>query len=95
MCGCECCISSKLVHLSLLTWRDFHIKHLKDISHNGQNRRSSELSSRLFGTYKDNVRPRGCHFYNSAADMAMARIFPFPSHHHGLPHFKFLLHCCF
>ena len=52
MRGCECCISSKSMHSYLLTWRDRHIKHLKYISHNEQNRRSGELSSHLFETYK-------------------------------------------
>ena len=29
MCGCECCISSKIVHLSLLSWREHFLKNLK------------------------------------------------------------------
>ena len=61
MCGCEFCISAKSMHSYLLTWRDSHIKHLKDISHNEKNRRSGELSSRLFETYKNDVRPHGFH----------------------------------
>ena len=44
MCGCECCISAKSMHSSLLTWRDRHLKDLKDRSNNEQNRRSGELS---------------------------------------------------
>ena len=52
MCGCECCISSKSMHLSLLKWIDRPIKHINDRIHNAKIRRSSELSSRLFETYK-------------------------------------------
>ena len=25
MCGCECCISAKSIHASLLTWRDWYL----------------------------------------------------------------------
>ena len=50
MCGCECYISVKSMHISLLTWRDCHLKHLKDRSHNAQNISSSELLGRLFET---------------------------------------------
>ena len=32
MCGCECLISSKIIRLSLLTWCDRCLKHLKNIS---------------------------------------------------------------
>ena len=94
MCSCECCISAKIVHQSWLTFRDIHIKDLKDISCNAQNRRSDELSSRLFETYKISVRPNGCHIYNSSADIFMTTMCPCPSQHHGLPHYKFVLRCC-
>ena len=30
MCGCECCISAKIIHSSLLSWRDRYLKKLKD-----------------------------------------------------------------
>ena len=33
MCGCECCISAKSMHSSLLTWRYFCLKHRTDRSH--------------------------------------------------------------
>ena len=52
MCGCECCIYSKIMHLSLLTCHDFNLKHLKGRSHNAQNRRSGESSSRIFEPIK-------------------------------------------
>ena len=47
MCGCECCIYSKRMHSSLITWRDCHIKKFRYINHNAQNRSSGKLSSRL------------------------------------------------
>ena len=40
MCGCECCISTKSIHSSLLSWRDRYLKKLKDQSQNAQRRRS-------------------------------------------------------
>ena len=27
MCGCECCISAKIIHSSLLSWRDRYLKN--------------------------------------------------------------------
>ena len=27
MCGCECCISAKSIHYSLLSWRDRYLKN--------------------------------------------------------------------
>ena len=32
MCGCECCISAKSIHSSLLYWCDRYLKKLKDKS---------------------------------------------------------------
>ena len=32
MCGCECCISAKSIHSSLLSWRARYLKKLKDKS---------------------------------------------------------------
>ena len=29
MCGCECCISDKIIHSSLLSWRDRYLKNSK------------------------------------------------------------------
>ena len=49
------------MHFSLLMWHYCHLKHLKDRIHNAKNRRSGELSSRLFETYKNAVRPHGYH----------------------------------
>ena len=93
MCSCECCISSKIMHYSLLTWRDCRLKHLKDRSQNAQNRSSGEISSHTFETYKNDVRPHGFHIYNTAADMAISTMCPCSSKHHGLPYWKYVLRC--
>ena len=34
ICGCECCISAKSIHSSLISWRDRYLKKLKDQSLN-------------------------------------------------------------
>ena len=47
MCGCECCISDKIIHSSLLPWRDSYLKRLKDKSQNSQSRRSGEKSHHI------------------------------------------------
>ena len=52
MCGCECCISDKSIHSSFLSWRDTHLKNLKDEIQNYQSRRSGEKSHHIFTTYK-------------------------------------------
>ena len=57
MCGCECFISAKNMKSPLLTWCNFSLKHLKDMSHNEQNRQSGEISSRIFETYNTSVQP--------------------------------------
>ena len=76
MCGYECFLSSKNINSFPLTWHDHHMKHLKDRIQDAQNRRSGEIPSRIFETYKNTVRPHGCHIYNTAADMTMATICP-------------------
>ena len=93
MCGRECWISAKGIYLSSLTWREFHLKHIKDRSHNAQNRRSGEWSSHLFETYTNSVRPHGYHICNYAADMATEKLCPCPSQHHGIPKWKCVLRC--
>ena len=55
MCGCECCIYTTSIQLSLLKWRKSRLKDLKDRSHNAKNRRSGEISSPNFETYKNSV----------------------------------------
>ena len=53
ICGCECCISSKIIHSLLLSWRDCYMKNIKDIIQNEQNRRSGEMNNDLFEHIKN------------------------------------------
>ena len=66
ICGCECCISDKIIHSSLLSWHDRYLKKLKDKSQNSQSRMSGEKAHHIYTTYKNTVMPRGCHIYAKA-----------------------------
>ena len=94
MCGCECGISSKSMYFTLLKWRNRCMKHLKDRSHNAQNRKSGKISSHIFGTYNNDVRPHNCHIYNTTVYMAPETMFTCNYKHHGLPQWKHILRCC-
>ena len=48
MCGCECCISAKSIHSSLLYWRDRYLEKLKDKIKNAQSRRSGEKAHKIY-----------------------------------------------
>ena len=50
MCGCECSISAKSIHSSLLSWHDKYLKKLKDQSQNAQSRRSGEKAHHIYKT---------------------------------------------
>ena len=75
MFGCECCVDAKFFHSSSLTWRDRHMKHIKDKIHIAQNRRYDELLSRFYETYKNAVKPHGFHTKCTDSDMAMKRMY--------------------
>ena len=68
MCRCECCISSKSIHSSLISWRDRYMKKLKDRSQNSQSRRSGEKAHHIHETYKNTFMPHGRHIYARASD---------------------------
>ena len=86
MYGCECCISAKIIHSSLLSWCDRYFKKLKDQSQNSRNRRSGVKSNRVYETYKNTVMPRGRHIYAKAFDIAESKCFVYPQSDHALPH---------
>ena len=44
---------------------------IKDKSHNTRNRRSGEMVSIIFETYKNSVIPHGFHVYKIASNMTM------------------------
>ena len=94
MCGCECCISAKSIHSSLLPWRDTHLKKLKDKIQNSQSRRSGEKAHHIYETYKNTVVPYVRHIYAKSYDTENATMFAYPHSDHALPHWKCLLWCC-
>ena len=94
MWGCEFRIYVKNVHSSLPTCRNCRPKHLKDRSNNVQNIRSGKISIPTFEIFKDYVRPHGCHIYNTAVEMPMAKMCTCTSKYHGLAHCKYVLRCC-
>ena len=94
MCGCECYISAKSIHSSLISWSDTYLKKLKDQSQNAQNRRSGEKKNHIHETYKNTVMPHGHHIYAKAYDMTQATLFTYPQSDHALPHWKCVLRCC-
>ena len=69
-------------------------KKSKHQSHNEQNRISSETSSCIFKTYKNNVMAHVRHIYQTESDRYMATIFTYPFTQHVLPHRKRVLCCC-
>ena len=93
MCGCECCISAKSMHSSLLTRCDHYPKKLKYQSNNSHNRRSVEIKSRIFETYKNDVIPHGHNIQKLVTYMTMATMCPFSSAQHAQPHWKCVLIC--
>ena len=101
MCGCECCISSKIIYLQLLSWHDSYLMQLKsiiktpqdNISQNARNRRSIERSNCLFETYKKSMMPHRRHIYTTEADISMTKVYAYPQFHHAFPHWKYVLRC--
>ena len=94
MCGCECSISGKSIHSSLLSWLDRYLKKLADQSQHSQSRRSGEKAHHIYTTYKNTVMPHGNHIYAKSSDMANAKMCTYPQSEHALPHCKCLLRCC-
>ena len=69
MYGCECCISEKIIHSSLLSWLNRYLEKLKDKIQNAQSRISDDKSHHIYTTYKNTVMPHGRHIYAKAYDM--------------------------
>ena len=63
MYGCECCISDKNIHSSLLSWSDRYLEKLKYQSQNAKSRSSGEKEHHIYETYKNTVMPHGRHVY--------------------------------
>ena len=94
MCGCECCISAKSMHLSLLSRREIYMKKIKDQSCNEKNRRSGETANHIFETYKNSVMTHGKHKLKIASEMSMAKICAYPSFRYASTHWNLSLRCC-
>ena len=94
MCGCECCIYYKNMHLYFLTWYDRNLKQLKDWSKNSQNRSYGKIASIIFETYKNSVRPHGFHINTTVPDMAMVTKCTCNYLNNYLKHQKYVLCCC-
>ena len=94
MCGCECCISARSIHSSLLSCCDRYLKKIKDKSQNSQSKRSCEKAHHIYVTYKNTVMPHGCHIYTKASDMEQATMYTYTQSGHAIPHWKCVLRCC-
>ena len=74
MCGCECCISAKSIHSSLLSWRDVYLKNsrikAKMIEEEGLVRKHITYIQHI----KNTVIPHGSHIYAKSSDMANVTI---------------------
>ena len=88
MCGCECCISAKIIHSSLISLRGRYLEKLKYNSQNSQSRRSGEKSHHIYETYKNTVIPYGRHVYAKGSYMSKAKMCTYPQSDHTLPHWK-------
>ena len=93
MCGCECCISSKIMHSSLISWRDRYLKKLKDIKML-KTEGPSKKKICIYETYKNTVMPHGRHIYTRAYDTAKATMCAYSQSYHALQHWKYVLRCC-
>ena len=94
MCGCGCCIYAKSINYLLLLRRYTYLNKLKYKSKNTHNRRSGELASCIYETYKNYIMMHGSHIYIIAADMAMYKICDLPPDKHDTPQWKCVLPCC-
>ena len=94
MYGCECCISARIIHSSLLSWRNRYLKNSNIKAKNAQNRRSGEKSNRIYETYKNIVIPHGHRIYAKASGMEKAIMCAYPQSDHELPHCKSVLQFC-
>ena len=91
MCGCECYISAKSIHSSILFWRDRYLEKLKYQSQNYQIRRSGKNEHHIYEKYENTVMPHGLHSYDKTYDMAKAKICTYTQSDHVLPHWKCVL----
>ena len=94
MCGCECCISTKSIHSSLLSWRDRYLEELKDIIQNSQRKRSGEKAHHIYETYKNTLIPHEHHIYARLSYMEKTKLCTYPQSGCAFPHWKCVLRFC-
>ena len=82
MCGCECCISAKIIHSPLLSLRDWYFKNSNIKSKILKIEGPGEKQIRIYETYKNTFMPHRCHIYVKASDMAKATVFAYPQSDH-------------
>ena len=69
-------------------------KNIKYQSRNAQNRRSGEMDSHIFETYKNYVMPHDFNIHQTAYEMAMDTMWAYPLYQHTSAHCKYMLRCC-
>ena len=74
MCGCECCISAKIIHSSLMSWSDFHLKNSRISAKMLKIEGPGKKKISIYETYKNTVMPHGRHIYAKAYDTAKESI---------------------
>ena len=94
MCGCKCCIYSKSIHLSLLSWRDWYFKKTGIKDKMLKTEGLGEKQVHIYEAYKNTVMPHGRHIYAKAYDVAKAKMCAYTQSYHALPHRKCVLGCC-
>ena len=93
MCGCECCISSKSMHSSLLLWREHFWKNLKIKVVMPQ--KGDLIKWPIFySRHKNSVITHGKYMFQKASNMAISRMCAYKYSNHELPHWECVLRCC-
>ena len=72
MCGCECLVSAKSMHSSLLSWRDRYLKNSRISSKIIKTEGLGKKNIRIYETYKNKVMPHGRHIYAKSCNTAKA-----------------------
>ena len=93
VCECECCIYSKSMHSSLLSWRDCYLKNIKDLVHNSQ-KKSMVKCLTAYLRQINYVMLHGSHIYTATSEIYMDTMCAYPLSQHTFPHWKCVLHCC-
>ena len=75
-----------------MTWEFF--LRFKYQSCNAQNRSSGEMANSLFDICTNTVMPHENHMFQTASDMAMAKMCAYTSSKYALPHWKCVLIFC-